>query len=131
MSEFNDCLHHCGLVDLASSGQRMSWCNGHEGVSRSWAKLDRVFINDNFLWKFPSAQFEYLLRKHSDHCPMVVYPEVQRSRYGPSPFRFLNMWCSHDSFLPCVKEVWNQHDSSSGLLKLTIRLKRTKVALRA
>ncbi|KAK0581732.1 hypothetical protein LWI29_017271 [Acer saccharum] len=41
------------------------------------------------------------------------------------------MWCSHDSFLSCVKDAWIRNDSASGLLKLAIRLKRTKVALRA
>ncbi|KAK1587186.1 hypothetical protein Q3G72_010418 [Acer saccharum] len=131
MMEFNDCLHHCGIVDLRNTGQRMSWCNGREGVSRSWAKLDRVLINNAFSSSYGSAHFKYLSRKYSDHCPMVVYTDTPFSSYGPSPFRFLNMWCSHDSFLSCVKDAWIRNDSASGLLKLAIRLKRTKVALRA
>ncbi|XP_057954618.1 transmembrane 9 superfamily member 2-like [Malania oleifera] len=38
-------------------GPRMSWCNGHEGVARRWAKLDQVLINNAFsnLW-FSSIQ---------------------------------------------------------------------------
>ncbi|XP_041016148.1 uncharacterized protein LOC121258669 [Juglans microcarpa x Juglans regia] len=40
------------------------------------------------------------------------------------------MWCSHDNFLSCVKEAWHRQDSASGLLKLAIRLKRTKLDLR-
>ncbi|TXG69366.1 hypothetical protein EZV62_004301 [Acer yangbiense] len=131
MMEFNDCLHHCGLIDLLNTGQRMSWCNGREGVSRSWAKLDRVLINNAFSSSYGSAHFKYLSRKYSDHCPMVVYTDTPFSLYGPSPFRFLNMWRSHDSFLSCVKDAWTRNDSASGLLKLAIRLKRTKVALRA
>ncbi|KAK3219916.1 hypothetical protein Dsin_013886 [Dipteronia sinensis] len=115
MIEFNDCLHQCGLFDLLNTGQRMSWCNGHEGLSRSWAKLDRVLISNAFSTLFGSAHFKYLSRKSSDHCP----------------FRFLNMWRSHDLFLSCVEDAWIRNDSASGLLKFTIRLKRTKVALRA
>ncbi|TXG59223.1 hypothetical protein EZV62_013796 [Acer yangbiense] len=100
-------------------------------VSRSWAKLDRVLINNAFSSSYGSAHFKYLSRKYSDHCPMVVYTDTPFSLYGPSHFRFLNMWRSHDSFLSCVKDAWIRNDSASGLLKLAIRLKRTKVALRA
>lgn len=41
-SKFNDCLNLCGLFDLFGGGRTMLWCNGLEGRSRSWAKLDRV-----------------------------------------------------------------------------------------
>lgn len=51
------------------------------------------------------------------------------SSYVPLPFLFLNMWCSHELFMSCVKDAWNKQDSASGLLKLSLRLKRTKVAL--
>ncbi|XP_035546560.1 uncharacterized protein LOC118348616 [Juglans regia] len=129
--EFNDCIDRCGLLETSSSGQRMSWYNGHGGVSRSWAKLDRVLMNNFFASLFPSAHFNYLSRKSSDHCPMVVCYDQLPISYGPSPFHFLNMWCSHDGFIMCVKEAWNQQDAVSGLLKLSVRLKRTKIALRA
>lgn len=61
---------------------------------------------------------------------MLLYLETPFSSYGLAPFRFINMWCSHDNFLPCVKEAWNQLDSAHGLLKLAIRLKHKKLALR-
>lgn len=28
MEEFNSCLDQCGIVELYSGGQHMSWCNG-------------------------------------------------------------------------------------------------------
>ncbi|KAK3188489.1 hypothetical protein Dsin_028050 [Dipteronia sinensis] len=61
---------------------------------------------------------------------MVVYTDTPFSLYSPCPFRFLNIWHSHDLFLSCVKDACIRNDSVSGLLKLAIRLKRTKVALR-
>ncbi|KAF5477467.1 hypothetical protein F2P56_004104 [Juglans regia] len=121
----------CGLIDLSCSGQRMSCCNGHVGASRSWAKLDRVLINNSFSARFQSAQYKYLNRKSSYHCPLVVYSDLLFTTYSPSPFRFLNMWCLHNDFLPFVKEVWSTPDQTTGLMKLAIRLKGTKVALRA
>ncbi|KAK0593001.1 hypothetical protein LWI29_028893 [Acer saccharum] len=131
MSEFNDCLDMCGLLDLPSSGQTMSWCNGHEGVARSWAKLDRVVINNVFSSQYSMAHLTYLNRKTSDHCPMIVNLERASLSYGPAPFRFQNMWCLHENFLSCVQDAWHRTDLGSGMLKLAIRLKRTKVALRA
>ncbi|KAK1575277.1 hypothetical protein Q3G72_004017 [Acer saccharum] len=131
MSEFNECLDMCGLLDLPSSGQTMSWCNGHEGVARSWAKLDRVVINNVFSSQYSMAHLTYLNRKTSDHCPMIVNLERPSLSYGPVPFRFQNMWCLHENFLSCVQDAWHRTDLGSGMLKLAIRLKRTKVALRA
>ncbi|KAG2696269.1 hypothetical protein I3760_07G050600 [Carya illinoinensis] len=40
MSEFNSCIHNCGLVEMIGYGGKMSWCNRHRGPSRSWARLD-------------------------------------------------------------------------------------------
>ncbi|XP_041020448.1 uncharacterized protein LOC121262091 [Juglans microcarpa x Juglans regia] len=131
MEEFNDCLDQCGLIDLSSRGNHMSWCNGHEGSSRSWAKLDRTVINNAYTTQFLYAHLEYLKRKTSDHCPMVVHFDRPHSSYGPSPFRFQNMRYSHDGFLAYVEEALNRPDLATGLLKLAIRLKRTKLALRA
>ncbi|KAG2688600.1 hypothetical protein I3760_09G103900 [Carya illinoinensis] len=129
MADFNNCIYHCGLVDLLGMGQHMSWCNGHEEASRSWAKLDRALINTSFSELFGLAHFKYLSRKSSDHCPMVVYVNRHFLRYGPAPFCFQNMWCSHDNFLLCVKDAWC--NLGWGLSKLAVRLKRTKIALRA
>ncbi|XP_042959294.1 uncharacterized protein LOC122294521 [Carya illinoinensis] len=130
MNEFNDFIDRCGLFELTCSGQRLSWCNGHAGTSRSWARLDRVLINNNFLTRFQFTKVNYLSCKSSDHCPMVVSSEIPFTAYGPSPFRFMNMWCLHADFLNFVKEVWNRPDEVQGMMKLVTRLKRTKVALR-
>ncbi|KAG6656078.1 hypothetical protein CIPAW_05G262500 [Carya illinoinensis] len=131
MNEFNDFIDRCGLFELTCLGQRLSWCNGHDGTSRSWAKRDKVLINNNFLTRFQFAKVNYLCCKSSDHFPMVVSSEISFTAYGPSPFRFMNMWCLHVDFLNIVKEVWNIPDEVQGMMKLVTHLKRTKVALRA
>lgn len=93
-------------------------------------KLDRVVINNAFSDQFVSVLLAYLSPKSSDHCPMVVSLDRPFYKYGPVPFQFLNMWCLHENFLSCVKEAWHRQDLASGPLKLAIRLKRTKLALR-
>ncbi|KAF8405073.1 hypothetical protein HHK36_009970 [Tetracentron sinense] len=128
MAKFNNCLESCGLLDLPCIGGRVSWCNGQEGSSRSWAKLDRVINNSGFSNIFSEAWYEYLPRKSSDHCPMVLRLRMDLSRYGPSVFRFQNMWCE-DSFRECVETVWRPPVQGSGLVKLAAKLKKLKVAL--
>ncbi|XP_041028214.1 uncharacterized protein LOC121268148 [Juglans microcarpa x Juglans regia] len=52
-------------------------------------------------------------------------------RYGPSPFRFHNMWISYEDFLNVVTSSWRESIvSNSGLSKLAKILKRLKIALR-
>ncbi|KAF5475816.1 hypothetical protein F2P56_007582 [Juglans regia] len=108
MAEFNECLDSCGLLDLTVDGRRMSWCNGHNGCTHSWARLDLALINSSFGISYPSAFFEYLTRKHSDHSPMLLRFKRSEVIYGPHPFHFQNMWCNNASFKPFVEAIWRE-----------------------
>lgn len=77
-----------GLFDLQNRGQAISWCNGHEGVTRSWAKLDRVVVNNVFSSQYMLAHLTYLSRKTSDHFPMIVNLERPFLSYDLTPFCF-------------------------------------------
>ncbi|KAJ0081173.1 hypothetical protein Patl1_12355 [Pistacia atlantica] len=74
MEDFNNCIDHCGLLDLQVMGRRLSWCNGRERHTCSWARLDRALINIHFANRFPSAFFEYL-----NHCPMLIHFQKQET----------------------------------------------------
>ncbi|XP_042954601.1 uncharacterized protein LOC122291014 [Carya illinoinensis] len=131
MVEFNESLDNCGLVEMRVHGRSMSWCNDHNGRSRSWARLDLPVMNVAFSNLFGSVYMEYLMREPSNHCPMVVHVCPPRLQYGPSPFRFQNMWCSHESFFKCVEEAWAEPAvGGSGLYKLAAKLKKVKVTLK-
>lgn len=87
-------------------------------------------INSWFSIIFPKAWYKYLPRKSSDHCPIVLRFHKEFPRYAPSPFRFQNMWCSHDSFRALLVEaVWREPIRYHGLLKLAAKLKKLKLAL--
>lgn len=45
MEDFNGFIESCGLMDLPSNGNTLSWCNGHAGRTRCWARMDRCFMN--------------------------------------------------------------------------------------
>ncbi|KAF5477571.1 hypothetical protein F2P56_004196 [Juglans regia] len=62
MDEFNRWIHQGGLMEMNSQGGKFTWCNGQQGLSRAWAKLDRVLVDANFLTLFPSAHCSGLFK---------------------------------------------------------------------
>lgn len=104
MEEYNAWINGCGLLEMTYQGNNLSWCNGQEGLARSWACLDRGFVNTKFLELVPQTWMRYLGRNTSDHAPMVVSCNQILQRYGPSPFQFQQMWVEHKDYIPCVKK---------------------------
>ncbi|KAF5478473.1 hypothetical protein F2P56_005031 [Juglans regia] len=130
MEDFNLCIHNNGWLDMCAKGPSMTWCNGQGGLARCWARLDRCFIDSNFLNCFPNVFFQVLARTTSDHSPLVIQMGEDPFRYGPSPFRFQFMWSDHSDFFRLVESVWNAEGHGVGLANLSHKLKRVKVALR-
>lgn len=42
--EFSDTLNTCGLIELHSTGNFFTWCNGRQNEDAVWEKLDRVLV---------------------------------------------------------------------------------------
>lgn len=86
MVDFNDCIDKCYLLQLPILGRKLSWCNGHEGLTRSWARLDRTLLSEEVLRDFPEANMKYLPGTSLDHRPMTIHLQKQYASYGPTPF---------------------------------------------
>ncbi|KAF5442560.1 hypothetical protein F2P56_035204 [Juglans regia] len=130
MEEFNHFINLGGLQEMTSMGGPFSWCNGHASLTRCWARLDRILMNNSCATNYPSTCMEYLSRSSSDHAPMVMWLDKPSTRYGPSPFRFQEMWTRHEDFFNCVKTVWEEEAMGTGLWKLACKLKKLRVALK-
>lgn len=76
MLDFNGCLDFCGLVDLHSQGHKMTWCNGQQGQSWKWTRLDKAMVNIAFANIFQSSYVEVALWKFSSHSPLVIFFDV-------------------------------------------------------
>ncbi|XP_042939346.1 uncharacterized protein LOC122274369 [Carya illinoinensis] len=130
MREFNDFIDAVGMIETKFEGNKMSWCNGQQVRARSWARLDCSFINSKLMLEFPGLVMTYLLRQNSDHSPLVVAMEKNDQPYGFSPFKFQNMWTSHELFHDCVRGVWRKDQVGQGMAKLANKLKAVKGVLR-
>ena len=67
--------------------------------------LDRFLFTNDWEDIFPDLVQEIFFRPISDHFPIIL--ESSKIKWGPTPFRFENMWLSHGAFIPFVKDVWD------------------------
>ncbi|KAL0284147.1 UNVERIFIED_CONTAM: hypothetical protein Sradi_7207900 [Sesamum radiatum] len=55
MHEFNDCIMQTGLISLPMQGERFSWHNCSTDGRSLWKRLDRMFVNDAWLERWPKS----------------------------------------------------------------------------
>ncbi|XP_040997575.1 uncharacterized protein LOC121243514 [Juglans microcarpa x Juglans regia] len=130
MDAFNQFIDNEGMVKMTSLRGHLSWCNGHSGWTRSWACLDRVLCDSSCLETFPGAHMKYLSRVSSDHSPIIISLLDGQVCYGPSLYKFQQMWTSHESFHGLVARTWMEEMSGNGLWWLAGKLKKLKIALK-
>ncbi|XP_035547430.1 uncharacterized protein LOC118348944 [Juglans regia] len=82
MEDFNDFIDSCGLTEMKSVGSKFSWCNGQQGMARSWSKLDRHLLNTVAANLMSEAFVKYLPCTTSDHAPMSFVLKPPFSRYA-------------------------------------------------
>ncbi|KAF5464536.1 hypothetical protein F2P56_014607 [Juglans regia] len=99
-------------------GSKFSWCNGKNGMARSWSRIDHGLWNLEVVSMLPDAFYMLFLRT-LDHAPLLVSLNSNNFRYGPSSFKFQQMWVSHDGFLYVVKESWQESVGEESDLFLT------------
>ncbi|KAK4381151.1 hypothetical protein Sango_2996400 [Sesamum angolense] len=72
MHEFNDCIIQTGLISLPMQGERFSWHNCSTDGRSLWKRLDRMFVNDAWLERWPNLFYTCLKPRTSDHSPLVL-----------------------------------------------------------
>ena len=91
---FVQIVDELGLVDLPLQKGLITWNGGQ--YNRSWARLDRFLVTQNWLDQFSGVLQSRLPIPTSDHFPILL--EGGGLRRGPSPFRFENMWLKVEVF---------------------------------
>ncbi|CAL5362434.1 unnamed protein product [Camellia sinensis] len=116
--KFIDRINSCNLIDLGSTGPRMTWTNNRKGLANTMERLDRAMCNAEWRTMFPEATVRVLPRTYLDHSPLVVYTQGMHS-FNPHnrPFRFEAAWMSHPGLIEVVKSSW--HFMNNKLLDAT------------
>ena len=133
MIDFHECLFNLELADVPFLGPIFTWMNRQEGVNSIARKLDRCLRNEYCLDMFPNALTEVQHPGLSDHFPLVtslnIRPVLERRKNFP--FKFFNLWADHPAFLEIVKAAWVSDVLGTPMYRLTQKMKRVKVSLKA
>jgi hypothetical protein len=65
-------IDRCGLIDLGSFGSKFTWQGHCRGGRMVYRRLDRGFSNHDWRMVFPEASIEHLVRRQSDHNPLLL-----------------------------------------------------------
>ncbi|KAK9934053.1 hypothetical protein M0R45_021214 [Rubus argutus] len=109
MQDFNDFIRETSLCDPNLHGAEFTWSNLRENVI--WCRLDRFLFSTDWEALFPNTRQLALTRVTSDHCPILL--DTICVKWGPTPFKFENMWLEHPSFKENFRNWWMTSDSSS------------------
>jgi hypothetical protein len=98
MQMFNDLISNLELVDIPFSGRTYTWSNMQ--FDPLLTKLDWVFCNPNWSFKFPGTSVQPLSKPISDHSLYVI--SFGSSIPRACIFRFENFWVEHPDFVKTV-----------------------------
>ncbi|RVW50737.1 Transposon TX1 uncharacterized 149 kDa protein [Vitis vinifera] len=104
MKDFDDFISDCELIDLPLRSASFTWSNMQ--VNPVCKRLDRFLYSNEWEQTFPQSIQGVLPRWTSDHWPIVL--ETNPFKWGPTPFRFENMWLQHPSFKENFGRWWRE-----------------------
>ncbi|EEF36482.1 conserved hypothetical protein [Ricinus communis] len=83
MNQFLEVVEECALVDLGYCGRKITWTNGQRGVNNIGERLDRALANEKWCLSFSFFRVQHLVRMKSNHSPVLLNFEVERSNGVP------------------------------------------------
>lgn len=92
---FNSLIFDSDLLNLTSIGFDYISFN-QRADSLIHLKLDRVFVNNQWIVSFPNSLYRVLNVMVIDHSPLVMHPGSQSKNYHY--FQYKNYWSNIDSF---------------------------------
>ncbi|XP_059629586.1 uncharacterized protein LOC132272456 [Cornus florida] len=129
LNDFNDCLHKAGLSEVHPTNGEWSWCNRQVFLRRIFVKLDRVFLNERWIYSLPGTKVLYTSAACSDHYGMSIHILMEFAA-GPKPFKMLKVWCLQGCVQSLVKKAWDNEISGNPIHVLLQKLRLVKKALK-
>ena len=87
------------MVDIPFRNGRFSW--SRLGIRPATSKLDRFLLSKPWVEFFREVSMERLPCTTSDH--FLILLKLRAQSWGPTPFRFENVWLDHHLFLKNVE----------------------------
>lgn len=103
-------LQSIGAIDLGFNGKHFTWENNQKGRGLIKERIDRAFLDKNWLSMFPFTKVQHLAAEFSDHCPIFICTENREDRSN-RPFKFLQAWTTNKQSHQIVHQAWSQETS--------------------
>ncbi|VFQ89693.1 unnamed protein product [Cuscuta campestris] len=118
--DFDKCIMDASLISPMATGSTFTW-TGVRSLGRIWRRIDRVFHSNHTLNSFQEISCSHLPRSTSNHNPLLI--KLSNPHFtGPKPFRYINYWSTHNSFLSTVSNSWGPY-TRGGMRGLGYKLK--------
>ncbi|XP_075103588.1 uncharacterized protein LOC142178159 [Nicotiana tabacum] len=130
VEDFAHCVDTCALYDLGFKGSMYIWWNGRFDIDCIFKRLDRFLENQQFFDLFRALEVVHLIKYGSDHAPLLLSCNIDTVQIK-KPFKFLNFWTNHESFLNLVKENWEADSMGNPFIIFQSKFKKVKSALAA
>ncbi|XP_057811497.1 uncharacterized protein LOC131025722 [Salvia miltiorrhiza] len=128
--EFGDFIAASGLIEANTTGLFFTWCGRRNLPSHVESVLDRGLFTSDFANLWDSLNIHVMPRFSSDHSPLILQC-MERAIVNRKPFKFLNMWLTHQDFREFVKVSWHANiNITCPLLKVMVKLKRLRSSLK-
>jgi len=99
---FNWMINTYELRDLNLNGGNYTWSNNQDFPTLE--RLDMILMSEDWENLFPLSTLKKIPREFSDHNPLLLYTDQERTK-SSKPFCFENAWLKHHDFLPKIKEI--------------------------
>ncbi|XP_075083648.1 uncharacterized protein LOC142167383 [Nicotiana tabacum] len=113
------------LIGLPWKGDYYTWTNNQQGAERIVSRIDRIFGNDSWMMNWGHVHTQYDTLIINDHSPMLVNIETVKLNIK-TPFRFFNVWSSHDEFDTIVGTLWRRKEADDQMENIWKKLKALK-----
>lgn len=110
MVRFNEVINEMGLMDPPLVNYAFKWTNLRDNPVAS--KIDRFLFTSEWDRVFPSSRQSIGVRTTSDHFPLILDTKVVK--WGPSLFRFENVWLESPFFKSSISEWWKGFNGQGG-----------------
>ncbi|KAL0292598.1 UNVERIFIED_CONTAM: hypothetical protein Sradi_6983200 [Sesamum radiatum] len=128
MAEFRDCIVATELVHLPFTGCSFTWHNCSAEPRSLWKRLDRVLVNEAWLFQWPQSKYICALPSTSDHSPLIL-AGYDANRITGS-FRFDNFLAKTSGFLNSVWSIWRHPIHGTRMYAVVTKLKALKPVFR-
>ncbi|GKA50055.1 RNA-directed DNA polymerase, eukaryota, reverse transcriptase zinc-binding domain protein [Tanacetum coccineum] len=117
MNAVRNAQERFGTTLNSIEADHFTWMN--KGTKLS--KFDRFLISEDVTIRLPDVRITALDRLWSDHNPILLH--IDKTDFGPTPFKLYNSWLLRDGFDNLIKEEWELLDSN---LKCHEKFRRLK-----